>query len=151
MWARFRAAQDAFFARRSGTFAERDAEQVANQHKKEEVIARAAALDVSDPKAAQSALRDLQAQLRRDRSRAARRDAPARRPDAGRGDPGPRRRRGAVAARPARRPTRSWPRLRDRLAEAEAKLERARKSGDAARIAKAEQEVEQRSALIPSD
>ena len=63
LWARFRAAQDAFFARRSGTFAERDAEQVENQHKKEEVIARAAALDVSDPKAAQSALRDLQARF----------------------------------------------------------------------------------------
>jgi hypothetical protein len=40
--------------------------------------------------------------------------------------------------------------LRERLAEAEAKLERARKSGDAGRIAKAEAEVEQRRSLIPT-
>ena len=39
--------------------------------------------------------------------------------------------------------------LRERLAEAEAKLERARQSGDAARIAKAEADVAQRRALIP--
>ena len=39
--------------------------------------------------------------------------------------------------------------LRARLGEAEAKLERARASGDAARIARAEAEVEQRRALIP--
>ena len=61
LWTRFRAAQDAFFARRSETFAERDAEQVENQKKKEAIIAQAAALDVSDPKAAQAALRELQA------------------------------------------------------------------------------------------
>ena len=36
-----------------------------------------------------------------------------------------------------------------RLAEAEAKLERARKAGDAARIKKAENDVAQRRALIP--
>ncbi|MDT4930529.1 MAG: hypothetical protein QOF92_3396, partial [Pseudonocardiales bacterium] len=39
--------------------------------------------------------------------------------------------------------------LRDRLVEAEAKLERARKAGDQARIAKAEAEVAQRKALLP--
>jgi len=38
--------------------------------------------------------------------------------------------------------------LRERLAEAEQKLERARASGDAARIAKAEVDVEQRRSLI---
>src|SRR6266496_335691 len=59
LWTRFRAAQDAFFTRRAETSAERDAEQVENQRKKEEVIARADALDITDPKAAQSALRDL--------------------------------------------------------------------------------------------
>ena len=63
LWTRFRAAQDAFFARRSEIFAERDAEQVENQRKKEAIIAEAAALDVSDPKAAQAALRDLQAEF----------------------------------------------------------------------------------------
>jgi hypothetical protein len=40
--------------------------------------------------------------------------------------------------------------MKDRLVEAEAKLERARKSGDAGRIAKAEAEVAQRRSLIPS-
>jgi hypothetical protein len=39
--------------------------------------------------------------------------------------------------------------LRERLAEAEAKLERARKAGDAARIKRAEDEVAQRRALLP--
>ena len=62
LWARFRAAQDAFFARRSETFAERDAEQTANQRGKEDLIAQAEAIDVRDPKAAQSQLRDLQSQ-----------------------------------------------------------------------------------------
>src|SRR5206468_279225 len=60
LWARFRGAQDAFFARRSGTFAERDAEQVENLQKKEAIIAQAEALDLAHPKAAQVALRDLQ-------------------------------------------------------------------------------------------
>jgi hypothetical protein len=39
--------------------------------------------------------------------------------------------------------------MRERLAEAEEKLERARKSGDPARIKKAEDEVAQRRALLP--
>ncbi len=150
LWARFRAAQDAFFERRSGTFAERDAEQVANQHKKEEVIARAAALDVSDPKAAQSALRDLQAQY--DEIGHVPRDAM--RPLDDRMRAAETRVRDAVDAQWRAASVQTNPfltALRDRLAEAEAKLERARKSGDAARIAKAEQEVEQRRSLIPSD
>ncbi|MDT4945744.1 MAG: hypothetical protein QOH14_2477, partial [Pseudonocardiales bacterium] len=63
LWARFRAAQDAFFARRSGVFAERDAEQVENQAKKEAIIAQAVALNLDDPKSAQAALRELQAKF----------------------------------------------------------------------------------------
>ena len=39
--------------------------------------------------------------------------------------------------------------MRARLAEAEAKLERARKSGDAERIARAENDVAERKALLP--
>jgi hypothetical protein len=39
--------------------------------------------------------------------------------------------------------------LRARLAEAEQKLERARKSGDATRIKRAEDEVASRKALLP--
>jgi hypothetical protein len=39
--------------------------------------------------------------------------------------------------------------MRERLAEAEQKLERARRSGDPARIKKAEDEVAQRRSLLP--
>jgi hypothetical protein len=149
LWARFRAAQDAFFERRSATFAERDAEQLGNQRRKEEIIARAEALDISEPKSAQSALRELQVEydsvghvpresMRRldDRMRAAEQRV-----------------RDAVDAEWRQASAESNPflaALRERLAEAEAKLERARRSGDAARIKKAEDEVAQRRALIPN-
>jgi hypothetical protein len=49
LWTRFRAAQDAFFERRSGVFAERDAAQAENQAKKEAIIAEAQALSLADP------------------------------------------------------------------------------------------------------
>ena len=62
LWERFRAAQDAFFTRRSEHFAERDAEARANQEVKEQLLADAEALDVdADPKAAQRRLREIQA------------------------------------------------------------------------------------------
>jgi hypothetical protein len=62
LWTRFRAAQDAFFSRRGEVFGERDAEQRANQQRKEALLAEAEALDVDrDAKAAQAALRDIQA------------------------------------------------------------------------------------------
>lgn len=148
LWTRFRAAQDAFFARRSATFAERDAEQVENQHKKEAVIAEAEALDLRDPKAAQSALRVLQG--RYDDIGHVPRDAMRRTDDRMRA--AEQRVRDAVDAEWRRGSVDSNPflsELRARLAEAEAKLERARNSGDAARIAKAEAEVAQRRSLIP--
>jgi hypothetical protein len=148
LWARFRAAQDAFFTRRSETFAERDAEQLGNQRQKEEIIARAAALDISDPKAAQSALRELQAQY--DQVGHVPRDAMRRLDDQMRA--AEQRVRDAVDAEWRHGSAESNPfltALRERLAEAEAKLERARKSGDAERIKKAEDEVAQRRALIP--
>jgi hypothetical protein len=148
LWTRFRAAQDAFFARRSETFAERDAEQVAIQRTKEDVIARAEALDLRDPKAAQNTLRDLQAQF--DAVGHVPRDAMRRLDDRMRA--AEQRVRDAVDAEWRQSSTESNPfltALRERLAEAEAKLERARKAGDAARIAKAEAEVAQRRALMP--
>ena len=148
LWTRFRAAQDTFFARRSTTFAERDAEQTENQRKKEAVVAETEALDVSDAKAAQAALRSLQSRYDEighvprevmrpldDRMRAAEQRV-----------------RSAVDAEWARGSAASNPFLAEllaRLAEAEAKLERAKQSGDAARIAKAEAEVAQRRSLIP--
>ena len=61
LWARFRAAQDTFFARRSEVFSERDAEHTENLRKKNELIGQAEKLDLADPAAAQAALRQLQA------------------------------------------------------------------------------------------
>jgi len=148
LWARFRAAQDTFFQHRSQTHAVRDAEQVANQKRKEEIIAAAAALDISDPKAAQSALRALQSDY--DEIGHVPRDAMRRLDDRMRA--AEQRVRDAVDAEWRQGSADSNPflaALRSRLAEAEEKLERARKSGDAARIAKAETEVAQRKALLP--
>ncbi|WP_460603676.1 DUF349 domain-containing protein [Jatrophihabitans fulvus] len=148
LWARFRAAQDAFFARRSETFAERDAEQLGNQKQKEELIAKAEAIDVSDPKSAQSHLRDLQSQY--DEIGHVPRDAMRRLDDRMRA--AEQRVRDAVDAEWRQGSAESNPfltALRERLAEAEAKLERARKAGDEARIRKAEDEVAQRRALLP--
>lgn len=149
LWARFRAAQDAFFARRSETFAERDAEQLTNQKSKEEIIAKAEAIELANPKAAQSALRDLQSQF--DDIGHVPRDAMRRLDDRMRN--AEQRVRDAVDAEWRQGSTESNPfltALRARLAEAEAKLDRARKSGDAARIAKAETEVAERRSLLPS-
>lgn len=148
LWTRFRAAQDTFFTRRSATFSERDAEQVANQRKKDEIITEAESLDLSDPKAAQSALRALQS--RYDEVGHVPRESMHRTDDRMRA--AEQRVRAAVDAEWERSSITSNPflaELRARLTEAEAKLERARHAGDAARIAKAEAEVAQRRSLIP--
>ena len=148
LWTRFRAAQDTFFTRRSATFSERDAEQVANQRKKDEIITEAEALDLSDPKAAQSTLRALQS--RYDEVGHVPRESMHRTDDRMRA--AEQRVRAAVDAEWERSSITSNPflaELRARLTEAEAKLERARNAGDAARIAKAEAEVAQRRSLIP--
>jgi Domain of Unknown Function (DUF349) len=60
LWQRFRTAQDAFFARRSASFAERDAEFVANAEAKRALLTEAEKIDVSDPTAARNALRAIQ-------------------------------------------------------------------------------------------
>ncbi|WP_433348458.1 DUF349 domain-containing protein [Micromonospora sp. CA-111912] len=63
LWERFRAAQDAFFTRRSEVFSARDDEQRGNLERKQALIAEAEALNIdSDPKGAQAKLRDIQAQ-----------------------------------------------------------------------------------------
>ncbi len=62
LWERFRAAQDAFFTRRSEVFSARDNEQRANLERKQALLAEAEALDVdADPQAAQAKLREIQA------------------------------------------------------------------------------------------
>ena len=63
LWERFRAAQDAFFSRRSEVFSARDAELRGNLERKQELLAEAEAIDVdADPKAAQAELREIQGQ-----------------------------------------------------------------------------------------
>ncbi|MEH1164586.1 DUF349 domain-containing protein [Micromonospora sp. CPCC 205539] len=63
LWERFRAAQDAFFSRRSEVFSARDNEQRGNLERKQALLAEAEALDVDgDPKGAQAKLREIQAQ-----------------------------------------------------------------------------------------
>ena len=60
LWQRFRTAQDAFFARRSASFAERDAEFVANAEAKRTLLNEAEKIDTSDATAARAALRAIQ-------------------------------------------------------------------------------------------
>ncbi len=60
LWQRFRTAQDAFFARRSQNFAERDAEFDANAAAKRALLDEAEKIDASDPDAARVALRGVQ-------------------------------------------------------------------------------------------
>jgi hypothetical protein len=148
LWKRFRAAQDVFFERRSGVFAERDAEQSQNLKEKESIIAEAAALDLSNPRQAQVALRDLQEKLESlghvPRDAMQRIEARMRAAE--------QRVRDALDAEWKRGASESNPflaQLKERLAEAEAKLAKAQASGDPQRIAKAEAEVSRRKALLP--
>lgn len=150
LWTRFRAAQDTFFSRRAETFAERDAEQNANLKKKEELIAEAESLDVSDPRRAQTRLRDIGDRF--DAVGHVPRDAVKRLDERMRAAE-QRVRSAADTSRPGASVTVTNPFLAamlERVAEAEAKLERARKAGDDARITKAEQDLAQRRALLPS-
>jgi hypothetical protein len=59
LWQRFRTAQDAFFARRTQNFAERDAEFDANAAAKRALLDEAEKIDVGDPDAARAALRGV--------------------------------------------------------------------------------------------
>ncbi len=62
LWERFRAAQDAFFTRRSEVFSARDAEFKDNLDRKQAILSELEAIDVeADPRAAQNKLRDAQA------------------------------------------------------------------------------------------
>jgi hypothetical protein len=59
LWQRFRAAQEGFFSQRSATFAERDAEFVANATHKEQLLAEAERIDTANPDAARATLRSI--------------------------------------------------------------------------------------------
>lgn len=139
LWERFRAAQDTFFTRRSEVFSARDAELRANLERKQRLLDEAESLDVeADPRAAQTRLREIQGQWH-DLGRTPR--------DAG---PGLDRRLRAVDDKVKRAMDTAWRRtepssnplltqMREQVAEAEARLTRARAAGDARRIREAEQ------------
>jgi hypothetical protein len=139
LWERFRAAQDAFFTRRSETFSARDAEYKGNLDRKQALLAEVEALDVeADPRAAQNKLRDAQAAWH----------------DAGRvpreASSGLDRRWRAAEDRIRAAMDSAWRKtapqdnpllrqMREQVAEAEQRLARARAAGDSRRIREAEQ------------
>src|SRR5262249_30263290 len=137
LWRAFRAAQARFFARRQEVYGERSAEQAGNQRAKEAIIAEAEALDLSDLKAAQNRLRQLQ--RRYDAighvPREAMRHLDARMRSA------EQRVRDALDAQWRRSTAAHNPvlvQLRDAVTKAETQLTKAQASGDAQRIADAE-------------
>ena len=139
LWERFRAAQDAFFTHRSEVFSARDAEQKVSMDKRHDLLVQAEALDVdSDAKAAQAAFREIQGKWHE--SGRVSRDAAA----------GLDRRMRAVEEKIREAMDVAWRRpepsasplllqMREQVAEAEARLERAQAAGDAKRVREAEQ------------
>jgi hypothetical protein len=142
LWERFRAAQDAFFKRRSEVFTARDTEFKGNLERKQELLAQAEALDVdADARAAQAKLREIQGQWH-DVGRVPR-EAQA----------GLDRRlrtvedkvKSAMDAAWRRTPPESSPllaQMREQVARAEQQLASARTAGDAKRIREAERALE---------
>jgi len=142
LWERFRAAQDAFFTRRSEVFSARDAELRGNLERRQELVTAAEALDIeADARAAQAKLREIQAQWH-ETGRVPR--------DSGSGLD---RRLRAVEDRVKAAMDAAWRRtepsanplltqMREQVAEAEQRLARAQAAGDAKRIREAEQALE---------
>ncbi|GGL18695.1 DUF349 domain-containing protein [Mangrovihabitans endophyticus] len=139
LWERFRGAQDAFFTRRSEVFSARDAEYRGNLERKQAILTEVESLDVdADPRGAQNKLRDAQAAWH-DAGRVPRESAAGL----------DRRWRAAedrirVAMDTAWRKTSPQDnpllqQMREQVAEAEQRLERARAAGDNRRIKEAEQ------------
>ncbi|WP_433791697.1 DUF349 domain-containing protein [Actinoplanes sp. CA-252034] len=139
LWERFRAAQDSFFTKRSEVFSARDAEYQGNLEKKQAILAELEAVDVdADARAAQNKLRDAQAAWH-EAGRVPREASTSL----------DRRWRAAeerirVAMDSAWRKTTPQDnpllrQMRDQVAEAEQRLERAKAAGDNRRIKEAEQ------------
>jgi len=142
LWETFRAAQDAFFSKRSEVFTARDAGLKQNLERKQELLTAAEALDVDvDPRAAQAKLRDILGQWH----------------DAGRvpreASTGLDRRMRNVEEKVRAAMDAAWRRtepsanpllaqMREQVAEAEQRLARAQTAGDAKRIREAEQALE---------
>jgi hypothetical protein len=148
LWERFRAAQDAFFTRRSEVFSARDAEQKEALTKRQALLSQAEAIDVeSDPRAAQAALRDIQGQWH-DAGRVGREAAA-----------GLDRRLRNIEDRVRTAMDSAWRRvepsanpmleqMRKQVAEAEDKLARAQAAGDAKRIKEAQAALESKKAFL---
>ena len=138
LWERFRSAQDTFFTRRSEVFSARDAEQRANLERKQALLTELEAVDIdTDPRTAQAKLREVQGQWH-DIGRVPRESTS-----------GLDRRLRAVEDRVRETMDSAWRRtepsanplltqMREQVAEAEQRLERARAAGDAKRIREAE-------------
>lgn len=141
LWTRFRAAQDTFFAARSEVFRKQDAEFEGNKARKEELLVEAERMDPSsDPEGAQTALRHLQDRF--DKIGKVPRDAIGPLDDRMRAVET--RVRAALDARWSGSSTIENPlraSMRDKMAEANERLARAKKSGDAKRIRGAEDEL----------
>jgi hypothetical protein len=138
LWEQFRAAQDAFFSRRSEVFSARDAEQRANHERRQALVAEAEALDVdADPRAAQAKLREIQGRWHE--------GGRVPRETAGNLD----RRLRAVEEKVRQAMDSAWRRtepsanplltqMREQVAEAEQRLARAQAAGDSRRVREAE-------------
>lgn len=152
MWARFRAAQDAFFAARDAVNAERDVEQRGNLERKEALVVEAEGiLPITDIAAAKRALRSVQERWesvghvpRADKERIERRlkvvEDAVRQADERRW----------AATDPARRARAedTAERFRTALTRAEEELAAAQAAGDARRIEKAQASVDSTRALL---
>ena len=144
LWDRFRAAQDAFFVRRSETFSARDAEQKTSLERRQALLAEAEAIDVNvDPRAAQARLREIQGQWhdsgRLPRDTTSSLDRRLRAVDD--------KVRGAMDTAWRRTTPDSNPllaQMRDQVAEAEQRLARAEAAGDAKRVRDAREALAQK-------
>jgi hypothetical protein len=139
LWERFRAAQDKFFTHRSEVFSARDAEQKVSIERRQALLAEAEALDIdANPKAAQAAMRDLQAKWH-DAGRVSR-DATTNLDRRWRAVDEKIRDAMEVAwRRPEPSASPLLLQMREQVAEAEARLDRAKAAGDARRIREAEE------------
>jgi hypothetical protein len=148
LWDRFRAAQDAFFTRRSEVFSARDAEHKASLERKQELLTQAEAIDIdADPRAAQAKLREIQGAWhdagRLPRDAAVGMDRRLRAVDE--------KVRAAMESAWRRTTPESSPllaQMREQVAEAEQRLARAQAAGDAKRIRDAEQALAQKQQFL---
>jgi hypothetical protein len=142
LWERFRGAQDAFFRQRSEVFSARDAELKGNLDRKQELLAQAEAINVdADPRIAQVRFREIQVQWhelgRVPRDSASGLDRRLRTIED--------RIKHAMDAAWRRTPPEASPllaQMREQVAEAEQRLERAQAAGDPRRVKEAQQALE---------